>query len=217
MHNTQSAPPSGAKKSLPHCGLTGSAGASNANAQYPYFTTIATTTATTTTTFHQSRQRQLEGKRHEINLNSFIDVLPLLATDQCQPPCRLLTVAAVDRHHRPLLLLAGLVCHLLPASPPPALVACCPCLSSLVAIPHRPSFDLVACHHHLPTLAGCLHRPPPSTLATSHGSRCQQSVALTAGTLMAYFPGGPSVVPQRCCYGRDIASSSSMGACSGPV
>ena len=29
-------------------------------------------------------------------------------------------------------------------------------------------------------LVGCFHCPPPPTLAASHGSRCQQSVALTA-------------------------------------
>ncbi len=56
---------------------------------------------------------------------------------------------------------------------------------------------LVVCRHRPPALVCCLCHPPPPTLTASCGSRCRQSIALTASALTLLSLGGPSVVPQK--------------------
>jgi hypothetical protein len=82
--------------------------------------------------------------------------------------------------------------HFITISPlvPPSFVDCCfkrwtkPLLPMMVSLlSSRPS-----------ALVICFRCPPPPTLAASHGSRCQQSVALTAGALTSPLPCPPLVV-----------------------
>ena len=82
--------------------------------------------------------------------------------------------------------------HFITISPlvPPSFVDCCfkrrtnPLLPTMVSLlSSRPS-----------ALVGCFHCLPPLTLAASHGSRCQQSIALTAGTLTSPSPCPPLVI-----------------------
>ena len=82
--------------------------------------------------------------------------------------------------------------HFITISPlfPPSFVDCCfkrrtkPLLPTMVSsLSSRPS-----------ALVGCFRCPPPSTLAASHGSRRQLSVALTAGASTSPLPCPPLVV-----------------------
>ena len=82
--------------------------------------------------------------------------------------------------------------HFITISPlvPPLFVDCCfkwrtkPLLPTMVSsLSSRPS-----------ALVGCFRCPPPPTLAASHGSRCQQSIALTASASTSPSPCPPLVV-----------------------
>jgi len=87
--------------------------------------------------------------------------------------------------------------HFITISPlvPPLFVDCCfkrrtkPLLPTMVSsLSSRPS-----------ALVGCFRCPPPPTLAASHGSRHQQSIALIASTLTLPSPCPPLVVATPLC------------------
>jgi hypothetical protein len=95
-------------------------------------------------------------------------------------------------------------CYVVVSSPP----YCCAFLLLLHPFHHHPSFvdccfkrrtkpllsTMVSSLLSRPSaLVGCFRCPPPPTLAASHGSRCQLSVALTAGASTSPSPCPPLV------------------------